>query len=220
MVVKNYIYLLILFFYFSCEPIDYSSPIYYDDYYPIELNNVKEYYVTNITHTSFGKDTNCYFLKEIITEKFIDSEGDSAYRIERFWKTDTVSEYIIKDIWTTNKTPRSAEKVEENERFVKMVFPLNEYQFWNGNAYNSQDEQEYTVQNLHQTFDINNNTFDSTVTIIHNYNSNQIEYESEKEVYAIGVGLIYKENLILNINSGNIFDVNYGSEYTQEVINH
>ena len=220
MVGKTYFYFLILFFSFSCDPIDYSSPLYYDDYYPIELDNVKEYFVTNISHTSFGKDTNYYFLKEIITEKFIDSEGDSAYRIERFWKTDTVSEYTIKDIWTTKKTTRSAEKVEENERFIKMVFPLNEYQFWNGNAYNSQDEQEYTVQNLHQTFDINNNTFDSTVTILHNYNSNQIEYESEKEVYAIGVGLIYKENLILNINSGNIFDVNYGREYTQEVINH
>ena len=220
MVDKNYIYLLLLFFSFSCDPIDYSPPIHYDAYYPIELNNIKEYYVTNISHTSFGKDTNYYFLKEIITEKFIDSEGDSAYRIERFWKTDTVSEYTIKDIWTTKKTSRSAEKVEENERFVKMVFPLNEYQFWNGNAYNSQDEQEYTVESIHKTFEINNSTFDSTVTIIHNYNANQIEYESEKEVYAIGEGLIYKENIILNINSGNIFDVNYGSEYTQEVINY
>ena len=58
---KKYFYLLVLFFSISCEPIDYSAPIYYDDYYPIEINNIKEYHVTNIAHTSFGKDTNYYY---------------------------------------------------------------------------------------------------------------------------------------------------------------
>ena len=50
--------------------------------------------------------------------------------------------------------------------------------------------------------------------------SNQIEYESAKEVYANGIGLIYKENIILNIISGNISDVNYGTSYVQELINY
>jgi hypothetical protein len=32
--------------------------------------------------------------------------------------------------------------------------------------------------------------------------------------------LIYKENIVLNITSGNISDVNYGDSYVQELINY
>jgi hypothetical protein len=39
-------------------------------------------------------------------------------------------------------------------------------------------------------------------------------------VYAKGLGLIYKENIILNINNGDILDINYGSEYKKKLINY
>ena len=35
------------------------------------------------------------------------------------------------------------------------------------------------------------------------------------EIYAIHKGLIYKEEINLNINNGNVLDINYGTEYTQ-----
>jgi hypothetical protein len=203
---------------FSCRPVDYTTPIFYSDYFPIELSNVKEYYITNISHTSFGKDTTFYFLKEIISEDFIDQQGDLAFRVERFWKFDSISEYLIKDVWSTKKTQRSAELVEENERFVKLIFPLNNFTYWNGNALNSRDYQEYIIEDIHDVYTKNNFSFDSCVTVVQNYKSNQIEYESDKEIYAKGIGLVYRENIILNINNGNILSVNYGSEYFQELI--
>ena len=214
------IYFFLILISVSCRSFDYSETIYFSEYFPLEINDTKEYFVTNIAHTSFGKDTSYYFLKEVLSEEFIDSEDDLAYRMERFWKTDSTQDYSIKDIWHVKKTLRSAEKVEENERFVKMIFPLNKNSFWNGNAYNSRDYQEYTIGQLNGEFSINNFNFDSSVTIVQHFNSNLLEYESSKEVYAMDVGLIYKENIILNINNGNILDVNYGSEYTQELINY
>lgn len=214
----NNLYFILLIIIFSCKPVDYTTPVFYSEYFPIEVSNVKEYYVTNISHTSFGKDTSSYFLKEIISEDFIDQQGDLAFRVERFWKLDSLAEYTIKDIWTTKISHRSAELVEENERFVKLIFPLNSFSYWNGNALNSRDYQEYFIEDLHSTHEINNLSFDSCVTVIQNSKSNQIEYESDKEIYAKGIGLIYRENIILNINSGDIFSVNYGSEYFQELL--
>ena len=205
---------------YSCEPIEYKVPIFYYKYFPIELNNSKEYYVTNISYTSFGKDTNTYFLKEIISEIYFDEEGDTNYRIERFTKSDSLEDFIIKDIWTIKKNKRLIEVVEENERFVKMVFPINEYLYWDGNALNARGNQEYYIDNIHDNYNMNNFSFDSTVSVIQEFKSNQIEYESAKEVYASGIGLVYKENIELNINNGNISDMNYGSSYVQELINY
>ena len=110
----------------ACRSVDYSETIYFSEYFPLEINETKEYFVTNIAHTSFGKDTSYYFLKEVLSEEFIDSEGDLAFRMERFWKTDSTQDYSIKDIWHAKKTLRSAEKVEENEG-LKIMSKSNYY---------------------------------------------------------------------------------------------
>jgi hypothetical protein len=216
-------FLLVLFCVFTllgCQPIDYNPSPTYNNYFPVVINDTKEYFVTSIQHTSFGKDTSTYFLKEILTEDFIDDEGDLAYRMERFWKVDSLAEYQIKDVWVTKKKMRSAELVEENERFIKMIFPLTHYVFWDGNAYNSRPSQEYVIEGLHDYYTINGFEFDSTVTIMQHQKSNLIEYEIAKEVYAMDIGLIYKEDILININNGNVADVNYGSEYRKELIDY
>ena len=217
---RSFINILVILLIYSCEPIEYNYPKYYYKYFPVELNTSKEYFVTSISHTSFGKDTNTYFLKEIISETYLDDQGDTTFRIERFTREDSLEEFSIMDVWTVNKTNRSVEVVEENVRYIKLVFPIDEYLYWNGNALNSKEDKEYYVENIHENYNLNNYIFDSTVTVIQDFKSNQIEYESAKEVYANKIGLIYKENIVLNINNGNINDVNYGSLYVQELINY
>jgi len=204
----------------SCTTVNYEPVHMYDEYFPLNTNDTVHFKVTTIEHNSFGKDTLIYWLREVITDDFIDGEGDLAYRLERYWRMDTTQSYDIKDVWMMKKNIRSAEKVEENVRYIKMVFPLSYYVFWDGNALNNIGEQEYTIEFLHEPYLINNMTFDSTVTISHNDKSNLLEYESAYEVYAINVGLVYKEEIILNINSGNVLDVNYGTEYRQELLNY
>ena len=56
---------------------------------------------------------------------------------------------------------------------------------------------------------------DSVVEITHEFNANLLEYDNAIEIYAIHKGLIYKEEINLSINNGNISDINYGTEYTQ-----
>ena len=171
-----------------------------------------EYEVVDIIHSQLGSDTAEYQLKEIAAEEFLDNEGRLTYRIERYWRDDSNANWSIKDVWYSNKTKTTAEKVEENVRFTKLIFPINTSKYWDGNAYNNLEEWEYYYDSLHKPKVINNLSFDSTITVIQRDNENVVEYEKVKEVYAVDIGLIYKSHIDLDINLSNILDINNGRE--------
>jgi hypothetical protein len=215
---QNNFIILFLIIICSCKPINYINENYHSKYFPIELNQEKEFLVTNINHSSFGKDTVTYYLKEVISEKFLNLEGDSAYRIERFWKTDSMDNYEIKDIWVANKSLNFAQLVEENIRFTKLIFPFDVNVVWDGNAFNNQQSQEYRIESINIPYNVNGLSFDSSITVIQNYKSNLLEYENSKEIYVIGVGLVYKEDIEVLINSADSNDFSQGYEFYQELI--
>lgn len=215
---QNNFIILFLIIICSCKPINYINENYHSKYFPIEINQEKEFLVTNINHSSFGKDTVTYYLKEVISEKFLDLEGDSAYRIERFWKTDSMDNYEIKDIWVANKSLNFAQLVEENIRFTKLIFPFDVNVVWDGNAFNNQQSQEYRIESINIPYNVNGLSFDSSITVIQNYKSNLLEYENSKEIYVIGVGLVYKEDIEVLINSADSNDFSQGYEFYQELI--
>lgn len=215
---QNNFIILFLIIISSCKPINYIDEDYHSKYFPIELNQEKEFLITNINHSSFGKDTVTYYLKEVISEKFLNLEGDSAYRIERFWKTDSMDNYEIKDIWVANKSLNFAQLIEENIRFTKLIFPFDVNVVWDGNAFNNQQSQEYRIESINIPFTVNGLSFDSSITVIQNYKSNLLEYENSKEIYVIGVGLVYKEDIEVLINSVDSNDFSQGYEFYQELI--
>ena len=216
--IKLYFVLLIIIS--SCKPIVYEETNFFYNYYPLHINQVKEFFVTNIVHNSFGKDTTTYFLKEIITDYNINMEGDTVYRVERYWKVDSNLSYEIKDVWTSKKNLSAGYSNEENITYTKLIFPLSLNIYWNGNAFNNLGYQEYSIQSLNIPFQLNNVIFDSSLTVIQNYKSNLLEFENSKEIYATGIGLIYKEDVQVEINSGNLSDITQGYEYYQEIINY
>jgi hypothetical protein len=215
---QNNFIILFLIIISSCKPINYINENYHSKYFPIELNQEKEFLVTNINHSSFGKDTVTYYLKEVISEKFLNLEGDSAYRIERFWKTDSMDNYEIKDIWVANKSLNFAQLIEENIRFTKLIFPFDVNVVWDGNVFNNQQSQEYRIESINTPYNVNGLSFDSSITVIQNYKSNLLEYENSKEIYVIGVGLVYKEDIEVLINSANSNNFSQGYEFYQELI--
>lgn len=215
---QNNFIILFLIIISSCKPINYIDEDYHSKYFPVELNQEKEFLITNINHSSFGKDTVTYYLKEVISEKFLNLEGDSAYRIERFWKTDSMDNYEIKDIWVANKSLNFAQLIEENIRFTKLIFPFDVNVVWDGNTFNNQQSQEYRIESINIPFTVNGLSFDSSITVIQNYKSNLLEYENSKEIYVIGVGLVYKEDIEVLINSANSNDFSQGYEFYQELI--
>ena len=78
--------------------------------------------------------------------------------------------------------------------------------------------QEYIVQSIHTAITLNNLLFDSCVTINQHYKSNLLQYENSQEIYSLGLGLVYKEEIVTQINNGDQNDILQGSEYIQELI--
>ena len=212
-----YIVFVSIVLFIGCKKSNNESVNYYYNYFPLEVGAWIEYDVLDIIHSELGSDTADYQLKEITTEEFLDNEGRLTYRVERYWRDNSNANWSIKDVWYSNKTTTTAEKVEENVRFTKLIFPINTSKYWDGNAFNTLEEWEYYYDSLHQPKLINNLSFDSTITVIQRDNQNVVEYEKVKEIYAVDIGLIYKSHIDLDINLANILDINSGRELEMTV---
>lgn len=197
----------------ACKKSDNQAPNMYYTYFPTEINSWVEYEARTILHDAdLGSDTSYYYLKEIITEEFIDNQGRVTFRIERFKKDSIDGEYEISDVWYSNLSSKTAEVVEENIRFVKLVFPINKNKVWDGNAYNTDISWDYQYDSLHTSKSFNGLTFDSTITVEQINNINPFQNQVASEVYANYIGLVRKS--YINIENGD------GRELELTVINY
>ncbi|MGI8600284.1 MAG: hypothetical protein ACR2KB_13615, partial [Chitinophagaceae bacterium] len=114
--------------------------------------------------------------------------------LHRSTKTND-TEWKLDSVWSARKTSHQAIHIENNIPFIKLIFPFKEKVTWDGNRLNTLEEELYIMENINQPLDINNQSFDKTVTIIQKDNQDSIIFlERRKEIYAHNVGLIYKES--------------------------
>jgi hypothetical protein len=192
----------VLFTVTSCKE-ESTDPLTIDmSYYPLEAGRYIIYDVDSTGYSSFDGSiiTSSYQIMEELDSPFIDNEGNEAFRIIRSRRESESSAWRVTDIWTTNLTDHTAEKVEENLRFIKLDFPVNLHRRWYGNAKIQADSSlewlngwVYEYTSVHEPLAINGNTFDSTLTVVQHDEQNLIEQVIYIEQYAAGVGLIYKK---------------------------
>lgn len=189
-----------------------SSP----EYFPLEVGKFLIYAMDSIIYDVGNNgtliDTVQFLLKEEVVDTFVDNAGRVNYRIERSERANEDLPWLIKDVWVALQTDNTAERVEENFRFVKMVFPLKEGITWDGNQFVDKD---YIVSIEGETLElfkgwesevlavdeeamINGMNFSAVTTISHADNENLIELRRLTERYARNVGLIHKEMQILD----------------------
>lgn len=207
------LYSVLVFAVMACKKSDNQAAKMYYTYFPTEVNSWVEYEGRRIIHVdALGSDTTYFFLKEMITEEFIDNEGRTTYRVERFEKDSLHQEYSVKDVWYSNRNLTTAEKVEENIRFTKLIFPVSDSKTWDGNANNTIEKWTYEYDSIHQPSVFNSLDFDSTVKVLQIDNVNPFQRQIAYEVYANYVGLVRKS--YINIDNGD------GDELELTVINY
>lgn len=183
------------------EPVEPSDLGY--DYFPDHMGRFVVYDCDSIVHQDIGNaiDTFKFYIKEKIDSFFTDNQGRPAIRITRYkklFKADSVTytnpQWVIQDIWWANKTSTTAEVVEENVRYVKLVFKVSEGKVWNGNAQNTLGEQDYEYTSVDVPHTIGALNFPQSLTVLQ-YSSGSIPiyYKKYQERYARGVGMIEKE---------------------------
>jgi len=210
--------IVIAFVFFSCKKSNEPILNYHYNYFPNDIGRYVTYQVEDIVFTSIGTDTANYFLKEIITEDFFDDEGNLVQRLERYKADSLNGDFTISDAWVIAKSQTNAVKTEENIKYIKLQFPVKEFSFWNGNAYNTEDELSYSYDSLFTPREFNQLQFDSTIKVNQLDNFNAVEYQMWNEIYAANVGMIYKEYIDLSINQFNVNDINEGRKLFMTVV--
>ena len=165
------------------------------NYFPNNIGHWVVYQVDSLVWdgNNSGFLTTYHFqIKEIIESNFNDNSGRPTQRIERYTRACDTCDWVIKNVWYSNLTKSSAEKVEENNRYIKLIFPVKLNSTWNGNAYNSLGEWDYSYTSVNVNAKVNTNSFDSTATVLQYADSNMIVKDFSTESYAKNVGLIYK----------------------------
>ena len=212
-------------FFFSCKKDEVIKPLDIGyNYFPVDTGFWVEYKVDSIVWNDFYPDddprhidTFSFKIKEYNESNFIDNEGRLALRIERYKKSSDTTNWFLKDVWFANKSSDAAEKVEENERFIKLVFPVKEGAIWHGNAFNTWDVWDYEYQNVDTYTQINGISFDSSLTVLQADEFNLIARVYSVEKYVRNIGLVYKEYINVETNPVDL-SIKNGLKYKLEII--
>lgn len=198
-------------------------------YFPDEVGKYVVYDVDSIVYDDFNGsvDTFRFQVKEHIQSMYFDNSSRKTQRIERFKKiyNKNISysnlPWVLSDVWAANRTATTAEKVEENIRYVKLAFTVQQGKKWNGNAQNTATAQDYEYTEVNVPASVASCSFDSTLTVTQLDKENLIEKQYYKEVYAKNVGLVYKQVIDVKskvINQQYIMDrISSGLIYTMKV---
>ena len=215
---KNILYLAIclLPLFFSCKKKVLPPPDMKYSYFPTNVGHWVIYDVDSLYHNDYDCMIHPYHfqIKEIITEEFYDAQGRLSQRIERYTRSSDTSSWKIRNVWTSNLTKTTAERTEENQRYVKLIYPPAVDKSWNGNSFNTIGEWGYQYSSVDEpSSDIVLN-FDSTLTVEQTGKNDPLIYTQHgKEVYAKNVGLIYKEQTDLRYNTTRPTGCDSGSVY-------
>jgi len=196
---------------FSCRKEQDLSTI--DLGYSYFPNKVGSYIIYEVDSTYYGiTDTTFHYqIKEELTEQFTDETNQSAMRIHRFHRVSNGHPWVLIDVWTQKRTTNTAEKVVENIRYINLEFPIKEGNAWNGNAMNNFPVQEYKSVQVNQYYDVGILQFEKTLKVQQKNNVNLVDNQNFFEIYASGVGLVYRQATDLNTQGSQTsgYDVQY-----------
>jgi hypothetical protein len=195
----------------SCDP-DPTQEAAEVNYFPLRVGDYRIYYVQETQVSAYNVETNFeYDIKTVVIDSFATVSGNYAYLISRFKRANETEAWISIDSWTARADEREVVVTEGSTPFVRLTFPLKSGRTWNGNAYNDLETSEfcagdsftscdqYEMANVEKPFSTSVNSYENTLEILQNNSPDLIiKYDIRREVYAAEIGLVYKENTILN----------------------
>jgi hypothetical protein len=187
---------------------------FHTDYFPIVEGQYIIYEATEMKHDddALQHDTLRYWLKTKIGQIYFDNQGRVAREFLRYSSNDLGMTWQFEDVWTTILANNRLELVEENERIVKLVFAPTLAKEWDANVFNTKDKQNVSYSSIHESFSVNGNIFDSTVTVDQANFLSLVDLRRQNEVYAKGIGLVSKYYKDLTIEDFDTLNVKKGKE--------
>lgn len=181
------------------------------DYQPISAGDFRTYEVDSIDHNAFTLtvDTFHFYLKELVDSSFVDQTGEEAWKLFRFRKTNLDDQWSLSEVWHVKRNASTFQRVERNLRYTRLAFPVDLGASWNGHALTAEDARYYEYQSVDQPGDFANFSFDSVAEVLQISNINLIEEQIALEHYAKGVGLVYKQDTDLDLQTEGGYEVTW-----------
>lgn len=207
--------LLLLTGLLSCKKETVPSPdaLAGSAYYPLTEGHFIEYLVDSVKYNNFTQDTDfvhCEFRDEIISQ-FDDAEGRNSFIIQRSIRYDSTAAWEKQLTYFATLTDFRLEVVENNLRFIKLIFPVKLNATWNGNIYipasNSGSDEirwyndwNYKYKTVNTAYNNGILNFPSTTSVAYSRLTNDStvktqysDFTNYREVYARDAGLISRE---------------------------
>jgi hypothetical protein len=210
-------FLLVPILFFACERIVETLGPNVFDYYPIEVGKYKVYQIDSIVYNEYNctVQTATYQIKEVTENETTDGEGDPTFIVKRYFRRTSADAWTLYNIWTEKIEDNQIQRVEDNQRIIKMVSPIQENRRWDGIVYIRRDTlvpirggsidmfkdwDDFVCENIGNTFvdTLSNTVYTDVAKIVQVDKTNNIERRFSTEVYAKNIGLVYKEMRILD----------------------
>ncbi len=183
------------------------------NYFPTEVGSFIEYQVDSILYDPIeAVDSSRTFVREVVVDTLKDNLGMTLYRIERFERQRDTLPWAVSRVYTIARSETQAFRTEENQRLIKMVFPVETGRDWNTTVFIDENvvvtiqgesiemfkSWESEILSVGETETINGLEFSEVATISHADSDNLLEKRYVLEKYARGIGLVYRELWILD----------------------
>jgi hypothetical protein len=202
---------------FSCKKNDSASEIQnkYESYYGLVPGRFIVYNVREIVHDEMAEikhDTLNYQLKTLIGDTITDNAGRIARQFLRFKRLNSSQNWQLSDVWTTLIDGNYAELTEENQRIIKMLFPVSSKTTWNANVFTVNSSLDCFYDKIHESLSLNGISYDSTVLVEQENVRNLVEFKRKYEVFGNRIGLISKYFKDLKISNFDTLNIKSGYE--------
>jgi hypothetical protein len=194
---SKYLLLTIVVGFVACDQDD-NEPKNHESISELVPLQKGQYQIYDVFQVEFSEvedpDTSRYELKMEVVDSFPNNSGSFTYVMHRSRRADEAETWQFIDTWSVRLDANEAIFNEGNVPFVKLVAPPEVGTSWNGNAYNNEGQDEYTIVSSAESTEINGITFLDPVTVEQEFNDDPIVFtDLRTEVYVKGVGLVYKE---------------------------
>ena len=186
-------------------------------YFPLQIGKYVVYAVDSVVY-DFGPGGETVQLasqtlvREEITDTLRDNTGQLQFKIERSERPNADSTWVLRSITTAAFTGSQVIRTEDNYRFLKLIFPMDKRSEWDGNLWIDQEREveiagermrpftnwHYEVDSIDIPSQIGAFAFDSVLVVTEADDNNVIERRFSRVKYAKHVGIVWREQLILD----------------------